>query len=200
MADSFPTPPPLTRRPRGYVGLSHLTLGSVILAVLQTVLDANIVLGEKRFEELRAVQPQRWYPVATMLDLLEFLAKRMGRASLVKMGRQLFKNAHARQVGSEANSAGDILFGMDTMYRHANTGESIGVWRVLKFSPGLALVEKTTPHHCGLEEGILHEALSLVGAESLIVHRQCFRDGAESCIFEIHSSAKGVWMGKHSPK
>jgi hypothetical protein len=185
--------------PRGYVGINHETLGADLLAVLSTVRAPEDVLGTEVYVELRSLDPAAWYPIDMLLELLDYLQQRAGRAALVKMGRQLFRDSHAQRVAPEVSSAGDVIFGFDGWYRHANRGEQIGGWVVKRFSPGVAVLEKTTPHLCSLEQGILIEALRLARAESLIVQPQCFHQGAESCIFEIHSAVRDArWMGAYA--
>ena len=67
-----------------------------------------------------------------------------------------------------------------------------------QFRPGVPVLEKTTPHLCALEEGILLEALHTVGAESLITQTQCMQRGDDVCVFEIHSAVRDQrWMGVH---
>lgn len=180
---------------------THETLGSDILAVMHTVKFPEQILGAEWVTRLRALQPSDWYPIGTLLDLLEHLVKRGGRASLVQMGRQLFRDSHQQRLTPELTSAGDVLFGIDAMYHHANRGQDIGGWQVLRFAPGQALLRKNTPHHCALEEGILYEALHTVGAESLIVQPTCMQSGAPACEFEIHSSVRDQkWLGAHQLK
>jgi hypothetical protein len=182
-----------------YANPTHQTLGSDILAVMHTVKFPEQILGQVWVDRLQAVAPGEWYPIGTLLELLEHLAKRGGRASLVQMGRQLFRDSHQARLTPELKSAGDVLFGIDAMYHHANRGENIGGWEVLRFAPGHAVLRKTTPHHCALEEGILYEALHTVGAESLIVQGKCRQDGAPACEFEIRSSVRDAkWMGSHA--
>jgi hypothetical protein len=184
-----------------YANATHETLGSDILAVTQTVKYPEQILGPVWVERLRSLQPTSWYPIGTLLELLEHLVKRGGRASLVQMGRQLFRDSHQARLTPELKSAGDVLFGIDGMYHHANRGEAIGGWEVVRFTPGHALLKKTTPHHCALEEGILYEALHTVGAESLIVQGACMQTGAKACEFEIRSSVRDAkWMGTHAAK
>ncbi|MFZ5441909.1 MAG: hypothetical protein ACOZQL_18030 [Myxococcota bacterium] len=177
---------------------NHQTIGSDILAVLHTLKYPEQVLGEAWVERLRALEPAAWYPIELLLELLQELVRRSGHASLVQMGRQLFRDSHQRRLTPELRSAGDVVFGIDGMYRHANRGDGIGGWEVVRFSPGLAVLKKTTPHHCALEEGILHEALSVVGASALIVQSRCAQQGAPWCEFELRSSVRDErWMGGH---
>jgi hypothetical protein len=184
-----------------YENPSHETIGSDILAVLRTMRYPGEVLGAGWLERLRALDPGGWYPVSTLLELLEYLAHKGGRASLVQMGRQLFRDSHLERVSTQLQSAGDVLFGMDTMYRHANRGQNLGGWEVLRFGAGHAVLSKTTPHHCALEEGILYEALHSVGAESLIVQEVCMQHGATHCELEIRSPVRDHrWTGRHSLK
>lgn len=184
-----------------YQNPTHETLGSDILAVMQVVKFPEQVLGPEWLERLGGIQPQQWYPVGTLLELLNHLVKRGGRASLVQMGRQLFKDSHQKRLTPELHSAGDVIYGIDGMYHHANRGTDIGGWEVVRFAPGTAILRKTTPHHCALEEGILYEALHTVGAEVLIVQTSCRQDGAPHCVLEIHSPVRDQrWIGTHPLK
>lgn len=179
---------------------THETLGSDILAVMHTLKYPEQVLGRPWVERLRALEPSGWYPVGTLLELLNHLVKRSGSASLLQMGRQLFRDSHQKRLTPALSSAGDVLFGIDAMYHHANRGQNIGGWQVLRFAPGQALLRKTTPHHCSLEEGIIYEALHSIGAEVLIAQGACMQTGAEACEFEIRSPVRDHrWMGRHPP-
>ena len=184
-----------------YQNPTHQTLGSDILAVMQTVKYPEQILGAVWVERLKSLVPGNWYPIATLLELLEHLVKRGGRASLLQMGRQLFRDSHQKRLTPELLSAGDVLYGIDAMYHHANRGTDIGGWEVLRFQPGHALLRKTTPHHCALEEGILYEALHTVGAEALIVQSTCVQTGAAACELEIRSPVRDQkWIGTHPLK
>lgn len=190
-----PYPPGVFR----YQNPTHETLGSDILAVRATVKFPTQVLGPDWLARLERIEPTGWYPIDTLLDLLDHLVRRSGRASLVQMGRQLFRASHQARLTPVLESAGDVIFGIDGMYHHANRGQDIGGWAVTRFAPGLALLRKTTPHHCALEEGILYEALHTVGTESLIVQHACMQSGARACEFEIRSSVRDErWMGSHA--
>ncbi len=191
----------MTRRPRGYVGKNHETIGSDILAVFKVVLSPEKALGAPLTARLKAVKPDAWYPIALMEETLEALAGSQGHGGLVQMGRNLFRLSHEERVKTTAKSAADILFNFDAMYRHANRGEAIGGWELKTFSPGRALIDKTTPHHCALEEGIMAQALSAIGINSLVTQKECFRKGADSCLFLATSSVTDErWMGGRPPK
>lgn len=180
---------------------NHETIGSDILAVLGVLKFPEQILGAAWVERLRALKPDAWYPISTLLELLEALAKKGGHASVVQMGRQLFRDSHQARLTPELKSAGDVVFGIDGMYHHANRGKDIGGWKVARFGPGLAILHKTTPHHCALEEGILYEALHIVGAESLIVQNRCRARGDALCEFELRSSTRDErWMGVHAAR
>jgi predicted hydrocarbon binding protein len=190
---------PTPRLPAGYRGIGHETIGSDILAVLKTVLFPQQVLGKELHEHLLTVQAEGWYPIADLLGMMEKIDKAVGRAVLVQMGRKLFMMSHADRVKELAKSAGDIIFGLDDMYHHANRGTDIGGWKVVEFKPGHALVEKRTPHHCAMEEGILAEALRVVEVPATVSQTQCFRQGAPFCTFRFHSAIVDErWMGKHA--
>lgn len=182
-----------------YENRTHDTLGSDILAVLATMKFPEAVLGQEWCERLQLVEHDGWYPIAMLLELEHEVVRRGGPASLVQMGRQLFRDSHRERLTPALKSARDVVYGIDAMYHHANRGEDIGGWQVLAFAPGRAVLRKTTPHHCALEEGILLEAIHTIGAEVLINHRTCMQAGAPACEFELWSQVRdGRWMGEET--
>ena len=186
----------MLRRPNGYVGTNHETLGSDILSVLDAVTLPEATLGINAAAALQDIRADRWYPIATLIDLLDSIYARAGALGLRRVGRAAFKRTHEATVMKTAKCARDIIYGIDGMYRGVNRGTAIGGWKVIHFSPGRAEIEKTTPHLCELEEGILDAALKAVGAPSTIVQRTCLRNGADRCVFEITSSvADRYWSG-----
>jgi hypothetical protein len=83
------------------------------------------------------------------------------------------------------------------MYRLANRGAELGGWVVLEFEPGRAVLEKTTPHHCSMEEGILDAAFRVVGTPATVYQSACVRVGADACRFVITSHiVDHRWMGR----
>jgi hypothetical protein len=176
------------RRPRGYFGEDHQTIGSDILSVLKILKMPEQVLGKDEWQRLQNVQPDRWYPIEHLLGLMEILEAHVGPYGLMQMGRRLFEASHKDRVKVIAKSARDIIYGIDDMYHHANKGRGIGGWKVIKFEPGLAELEKNTPHHCMMEHGILTEALLTVGCACNVSQIKCFRDGADVCLFQITSA------------
>lgn len=187
------------RRPRGYYGDDHTTLGSDIMAVMKILKLPEQVLGKEEWERLLRVKPDEWYPIEQLLGLMEILEAHVGPYGLMQMGRRLFELSHKERVRQNAKSARDIIYGIDAMYHHANKGRGIGGWKVLKFEPGLAELEKNTPHHCVMEQGILTEALLTVGCPSNVTQRRCFRDGAETCIYQVTSAfIDHRWSGPES--
>jgi hypothetical protein len=185
----------LTRSPKGYVGADHETIGSSLLAVVQILKVPEQVIGTAELERLRAVDPKAWYPVAWLLSLMEQLDRAVGYYGLLSMGRRRFELSHATRVAP--SSARQVIHGIDEMYHYANRGKSIGGWQVLKFEPGYAELEKTTPHHCVMEQGILSAGLSAAKCPGIVTQSQCFRQGAESCIFTISSAFTDLrWSGQ----
>ncbi len=190
------------RWPRGYVGKNHETIGSDLLAVKQSLqhltgeerslLHAKI-LGAQELTRLDRVEPDDWYPIAWLLELMEKLDEKIGRYGLIRMGRTLFRLSHQERVAREVRSGADVVRGIDAMYHHANRGDQIGGWRVLALDDEGAELEKTTPHHCAMEEGILSQALIAVGAPSVVSQTRCFRQGADACRFVIQSTG-GRWL------
>jgi hypothetical protein len=190
----------IPRRPDGYVGTHHETIGSDILSVMQALLMPDSVLPPDLLARVKEVKPDGWYPIQLMLDVMETLDAKVGKLALVQMGRRLFAASHAARVKQLAHSAGNILTSFDALYHHANRGEGIGGWKVKVFQPGKAVLEKTTPHHCMMEEGILSEALKTVGVPALVRQTQCFRQGAGFCVYELTSAVTDSrWMGNHQP-
>jgi hypothetical protein len=184
------------RRPRGYRGVGHTTIGSDILAVRNAMQMPEQILSMQTIERLGQVAADQFYPVSWFLDLMEELDRGVGRVGLVRLGRRVFNLSHKERVLAAATSARDIVYGIDGMYHHAHRGQGIGGWEVLRFEPGVAELDKTTPHHCAMEEGLLLEALFAVGVPARIEQRQCFREGGASCIFVITSVVTDAkWSG-----
>jgi hypothetical protein len=178
----------LQRRPKGYLGIDHETIGSDILSVLKILKLPEQILGVEDATRLAAIEPKGWYPIELLLDLMDKLDREVGHYGLLRMGRTLFNLSHEARVGKIATSARDIVYGIDDMYHHSNRGRMIGGWEVLKFEPGHALLEKTTPHHCVMEQGILSAALSSVGCPGIVSQNRCFREGADACHYMVSSS------------
>jgi hypothetical protein len=154
------------------------------------------VLGAEDAAKLRAVDPGGWYPIQWLLDLMEKLDRQVGHYGLVRMGRTLFKLSHEKRFLTVARSARDAVYGIDGMYRFANRGKNIGGWKVLTFEPGVARLEKNTPHHCEMEQGILHGALAALGCPGMIAQERCFRRGDELCVYTITSAVTDHrWTG-----
>ena len=125
---------------------------------------------------------------------MDRIDERIGRYALMKMGRELFKLSHEGRA--ILGSGRDVIYGFDAMYRAANRGEDIGGWRVVSFESTRAVLEKTTPHHCAMEEGILLQALQSVHSPAVVTQERCFRDGAELCEFLVLPSVSGrAWTG-----
>jgi hypothetical protein len=176
------------RRPRGYYGDEHTTLGDGILAVTKILKMPEQVLGKEEFERLKRIKPDAWYPVEWLLGLTEILEAHVGRYGLMQLGRKLYAASHKDRVLQVAKSAKDILYAMDAIYHHSNRGRGIGGWQVLKFGAGVAEIEKNTPQHCVMDQGILTEALLSVGSACNVSQTQCFLEGAETCIFSVSSA------------
>lgn len=187
---------------KGYTGRQHETLGSDILSVVRVLKLPEQVLGADECDRLREIEPSGWYPIERLLDLMERLDKAVGYYGLLRMGRTLFDMSHKERVMKVATAARDIIEGIDAMYHHANRGIGIGGWRVLRFDAGYAELEKNTPHHCVMEQGILSAGLSAVGCPGLVSQRECFRNGADTCVYAISSSFTDErWFGaKRMPK
>lgn len=176
------------RRPRGYYGEDHTTLGSDILAVLKILKMPEQVLGKEEFDRLKRVQPNDWYPIEWLLGLMEILEAHVGRYGLMQLGRKLYESSHKQRVMLYCKNAHDVLYGLDQMYHHTNRGRGIGGWNVLSFEPGTAEVDNNTAHHCVMEQGMLTEALLSIGTACNVVQTRCFLDGADTCIYRITSA------------
>ncbi len=188
------------RRPKGYVGRGHETLGADLLAILSILKMPEQVLGVDEVKRLAAVEPGQWYPIEWLLDLMETLDKQVGRYGLLQMGRALFKLSHEEGVRAHVTSARDLLDGIDAMYHRNNRGSGIGGWKVLTFAPGSAEVEKTTPHHCAMEQGLLSAAFAVIGCPVSVSQPACFREGAPACLYAITSTVTDErWTGAAKP-
>src|SRR5690349_5630085 len=116
----------MARRPKGYIGTDHEQLGSDFLSILRILKLPEHVVGAEDAARLASVDPNGWYPVEWMVELMDKLDKNVGRYGLVQMGRALFKLSHEERVLEVAHSARDILYGLDDMYHFANRGRDIG--------------------------------------------------------------------------
>ena len=126
--------------------------------------------------------------------MLEQVDDRIGQFGLLKLGRTLFKLSHEARVMQAATCGRDIVYGIDAMYHTANRGQAIGGWQVIDFDDQRAELEKTTPHHCRMEEGILAAGLLAVGSPAVVSQAECFREGAEACRFVIlRTSRESRW-------
>lgn len=191
----------MTRKPKNYIGTNHETIGSDIRAVLGAMPLPRASLGEQMTARIEKLDPDGWYPIEMLLEVMEILSDRLGRFGLLEMGRKLFKLSHQQRVREMAHSAADIIYGLDGMYHYANRGDGIGGWMVLRFVPGEAVLEKTTPHHCVMEEGILAEALIAVAVPAMVRQSECRLKGADACKFVITSSITDErWSGGRPPQ
>ena len=113
------------------------------------------MLGVEETRRLRSVDPAAWYPIDWMLNLMAKLNHQIGHYGLVRMGRRLFEMSHQARARQSLKTARDIVYAMNAMYHNANREVSgIGGWSVVLFEPGYTELEKTTPHHCVMEQGI----------------------------------------------
>jgi hypothetical protein len=183
------------RKPYGYAGIGHETIGSDILAVAQILRMPDQILGPALANQLAHVRADQWYPIRFLLDVMEKMDQSVGKYGLLQMGRTLFDLSHRERLLQIATSARDVIYGINGMYHHANRGSGIGGWSVIRFEAGEAELEKTTPHHCVMEEGILSGALKAVGCPTTISQRRCFRKGADRCVFVVRSSIKDERWG-----
>lgn len=186
----------MKRLPRTYLGIQHETKGSDLLSLLNALQLPERTLGPELTERLKKVRESEWYPIDLLLDGFEKLAARSDAFALRNVGYRIFQMSHAENVKRAVHSARELLHGFDHIYKDVNRGIGIGGWKVVKFEPGYAQLEKTTPHHCVVEEGIVEEALRTVGVPAQVSQSQCFRKGAEACIYEIRSSVTDQrWNG-----
>ncbi len=143
---------------------------------------------------MSGMAPDGWYPIAWLLQMMESIEAKIGRFGLIKVGRVLFQQSHEARLGDQLATGYDVIHGIDGMYRFSNRGDDIGGWRVVEFDSARAVLENNTLHPCVMEEGILAQALKAVGSPSTVMQSQCFRDGADCCVYAIEpSSSVGPW-------
>lgn len=184
------------RLPRGYLGGGHETIGSDIIAVFEAVLDVEQTLGSHWMPLVRTLDPHGWYSIDLLLTLGEVLADRVGPDAVRLMGEGIFKLSHESLFSAHATSVGDLVFGLDGMYRRANRGHAIGGWTVLEFTPQRARLEKTTPHPCLLDEGVIAAAFRTLGLPLQLEQPRCLRHGHDACEFLLEATVAGErWMG-----
>jgi hypothetical protein len=187
--------PPTTPLPRAYRGRNHETIGSDILALHQALQLPELLLGAEVARVIAELDPAGWYPIRRFLEPLEVIGESVGPSGLRKVGRTLFQRSHQAHVQKTMRCAKELLYALDDLYHRANRGEGIGGWRVVRFADREAELEKTTPHHCALEEGILDAAMRAVGAPARIEQPSCVRDGAPACRFLLTAASHdGRWL------
>ena len=188
------------RMPRGYMGTDHETIGSDILAVLATLSHPEQVLGEELAHALRGVKPDRWYPIRLLLEAMDCISDKVGRAGLLHMGQELFRMSHAAQFRKFVHSIADLVYGFDAMYRRANRGTDIGGYEVVRLVPGYAEFVKTSPQHCVMEEGMLAAELAMLDIPAEYGQIACLRDSADHCRYVLRSRiTDDRWMGGRPP-
>lgn len=179
------------------MGTNHETIGSSFKSVLAALKSPEHVLGMAEVERLKAVDPAAWYEVGWFLSLVEKVHEALGFQGVVRLGRRRFELSHKNRVVYA--SGRDVIYGIGEMYRYSNRGEAIGGWKVRSFESGVAELEKTTPHHCAMEQGILTAALSSAQCPSVVTQRRCFREGSTSCVFRITPTFQDErWLGSSS--
>lgn len=183
----------MNRVPKGYVGADHQTRGGDILAILECVHLPEASLGTEMTRRLKQVSAEGWYPISELLDLLERLDQKLGTYRLKQVGWTIFQRYHAEAAKKAFGNAKDLLHALDAMYHQANRGNAIGRWKVVSFDSTRAEIEKTTPHHCAMEEGILEESLRTIGVGAKVKQTECFRQGAPLCRFVIDFAGRGNW-------
>lgn len=184
------------RQPRGYLGEGHETIGSDIIAVFEAVRDAEPTLFSHWLPLVRTIDPDGWYPIDLLLTLADVIHQRAGAAALASMGHSIFMLSHERHSSTRAASIGDLAFSADAIYRRANRGNAIGGWRVLEFAQSLAVIEKTTPHPCQFDEGIMQAGCRSLGVAVTISQRRCLLKGDDTCEFVVVGAPdEPRWMG-----
>jgi hypothetical protein len=184
------------RYPKGYVGQRHETKGACLLAVVRILKLPEQVLGVDEARKLARLDPDGWYPIEWMHKLTEQMETELGYYGLLRMGRTLFETSHKERTVTEIRSARDLVYALDDMYRVKNRGGCIGGWKVCKFEAGYVELEKTTPHHCVMEQGLVAAALAAVGCPVNVTQLACFRQGGDACLFAITSSVTDErWSG-----
>lgn len=175
----------MIKRPAGYVGENHETCGTDLIAVLKVLRLPELVLGAERIAKLQAVVADRWYPIADLLELMDVLEQKLGRSGLFSLGESVFRTTHEEQAKAAFHSVKELLGAFDALYHQANRGTAIGGWKVMSWSPGRAVLEKTTPHHCVMEEGLVHRAVLSMGVTAQVRQTTCIRAGADRCEYLI---------------
>jgi hypothetical protein len=184
------------RHPKGYVGQRHETKGACLLAVVRILKLPDQVLGADEARKLARLDPDGWYPIEWMHKLTDQMERELGYYGLLRMGRTLFETSHKERTANEIRSARDLVHALDGMYRTKNRGSCIGGWKVCKFDAGYVELEKTTPHHCVMEQGLVTAALASVGCPGIVNQTECFRQGGDACLFVITSSVTDErWFG-----
>lgn len=177
----------MRKYPVGYAGVGHETSGRDILAILGAVHVPELTFGPELATFLKTVQAEGWYPIERLLELLDVLDQKLGAFHLKQVGYNIVQRYLADQVKKHISNAHQLLHSFDSQYHLHNRGQNIGGWKVVSFTPGRAELEKTTPHHCLMEEGIFEEQLRIIGVSAKVSQPTCLRKGGPLCRFVVEA-------------
>ena len=185
----------MRRFPKGYLGFDHVTRGGDLLAVLDAIIGPDFILGATLAQKIRKLKPDEWVPIALLMELYEKLSEKLGPYHMKQVGWTIVKRYHASDVLKRFHSAEEVVYALDALYRQGNRGTAIGGWKVTLFTPTRCEMEKTTPHHCGMEEGIVEEMMRTLGISTTVYQTDCLRKGSDLCRFVIEPKGSNPpWM------
>jgi predicted hydrocarbon binding protein len=162
-------------------------LGGAIAGVIKAMLSPDAVLRDfPRYEECKAVIPDRPYPLSLYLELVGFLHKKLSRQVIFKIGRSV-----AREVIRVALSEAELKTPAQAIAAIQKAHEFfckpvLGEFRVTEEVPHRLRVRYTAPYDCVLQEGLFYEfAITYGGGIVNVEHLECRRSGANACVYEI---------------
>jgi hypothetical protein len=174
----------------------HETLGSTIRALVDALPVPDLLLGADEVAALRTLPPESWCPVSTHVRLVQRVRAQLGDAVIRSIGATIFAATQEGAVRAARPSVRTVVFGFDRLYRSTNRGPDIGSWQVARFSAGDALLQKTTPHDCVLDEGFLEAMFRTLQVPVVIYQESCVRNGADRCDFRLASHVVDArWTG-----
>src|SRR5215831_6946133 len=96
---------------------THQIKGAQILSAVRSLNLPHLVLGADLVENLEKVDEDSWYPFSWFSEIVGRLERKMGPGGMRKLGRTFFAVAFEPELRGRAQSARDVLYGFDAMYR-----------------------------------------------------------------------------------
>jgi hypothetical protein len=161
-------------------------MGAAPRGVMEALLNRDVVLADfPRREELAAVDPAQFYPLALYTELCDYLEQRLGTYAFLRVGRKMGAAVMDTAFPPDVKSVEDAIAQIQGAHKFF-CKPLVGAFEMVERSQGKVTVDYTAPYNCVLQEGLFYEVAIRYGAPNASVsHAACRRKGAPACRFEI---------------